>query len=298
MNLLQIVFCVLTATLIVYSSLINLLEPRLPQFLSRVFRYGKFAVPGKSVFAVEVPKAWFKHFYILAVVEYICFMGLLSLVYFAGMAVPPQINSILNTLCGPDRIARCGKHNVYLAACLLTTQVFRRFYDTQKVSVFGEQSKMNLSHYVVGHLHYLGTILAVLCEAPEFAYTSESHKQLNLITTSISDKISVLIFLCAWKHQHILGNLRKNEDGDVVSNGYKIPQGDWFKYLSCPPHQTAEIIMYSCVTWILWYNVSWFFIFTWVLVNQVETILLSHWWYKEKFDDFPKERKALIPFLY
>ncbi|ENN78916.1 hypothetical protein YQE_04629, partial [Dendroctonus ponderosae] len=146
-----------------------------------------------------------------------------------------------------------GKHNVYLAACLLTTQVFRRFYDTQKVSVFGEQSKMNLSHYVVGHLHYLGTILAVLCEAPEFAYTS----------------------------------------GDVVSNGYKIPQGDWFKYLSCPPHQTAEIIMYSCVTWILWYNVSWFFIFTWVLV---ETILLSHWWYKEKIDDFPKERKLSYHF--
>ncbi|KAH1019646.1 hypothetical protein HUJ04_009436 [Dendroctonus ponderosae] len=95
-----------------------------------------------------------------------------------------------------------------------------------------------------------------------------------------------------WDHSLFIYPLQ----GDVVSNGYKIPQGDWFKYLSCPPHQTAEIIMYSCVTWILWYNVSWFFIFTWVLVNQVETILLSHWWYKEKIDDFPKERKLSYHF--
>ncbi|VEN50888.1 unnamed protein product [Callosobruchus maculatus] len=56
--------------------------------------------------------------------------------------------------------------------------------------------------------------------------------------------------------------------------------------------------MYTCLTILLWYNITWFFVFAWVIINQVETILLSHWWYKKTFRDFPAQRRALIPYLY
>lgn len=103
--------------------------------------------------------------------------------------------------------------------------------------------------------------------------------------------------------------------GNIVTDGHQLPQGDWFNVLSSP-HQTAEIIMYLSLTILLWHNITWFFVFTWVLSNQVRqffeifrvtptvyifqvlTILLSHWWYQSTFENFPKTRKALIPFVF
>lgn len=60
---------------------------------------------------------------------------------------------------------------VYLACGLLTLQCYRRMYDTHFVSIFGKNSRMNLSHYLVGFIHYTGVFLAILAEAPLFAIT-------------------------------------------------------------------------------------------------------------------------------
>lgn len=56
--------------------------------------------------------------------------------------------------------------------------------------------------------------------------------------------------------------------GKVVTSAHKIPKGDWFEYISSP-HITAEILMYLSITLILWRNITWRFIFGWVLSNQV-----------------------------
>lgn len=58
--------------------------------------------------------------------------------------------------------------SVLLAVSLLTIQCTRRFYDTHFVSVFGKNSRMDLSHYIIGLIHYPGAFLAILCEAPMF----------------------------------------------------------------------------------------------------------------------------------
>lgn len=55
-----------------------------------------------------------------------------------------------------------------LAVGLFTIQCTRRFYDTHFLSVFGKNSRMDLSHYIVGLIHYPGVFLAILCEAPAF----------------------------------------------------------------------------------------------------------------------------------
>lgn len=51
-------------------------------------------------------------------------------------------------------------------------QVFRRFYDTHFVTIFGKNAKINIVQYFVGLVHYPGSVLAIICEAPKFANMS------------------------------------------------------------------------------------------------------------------------------
>lgn len=304
MNYVQLAFCFMATTIIIFSSLINCLEQKLPCVLSQAFRYGKFSAKGrKSKFNIEVPKSWFKHFYVVAFVIYTYVLWLVTTVYILEWTVPKYVLNFLDLVCGTERISQTGKNKIFIAILLMTLQVYRRFYETLRISVFGDKAKINLSHYLVGMFHYPGSALAILSEAALFAETPPhfAEEPFILFHMSLCDKLAIVLFLVAWKHQYtcnkILANLRKNKNGEVVSNNYEVPQGDWFEYLSAP-HQTAEIIMYTCIMWILWNNITWFFVFAWVLSNQIETILLTHWWYQEKFEEFPQKRKALIPFLY
>jgi 3-oxo-5-alpha-steroid 4-dehydrogenase 1 len=76
---------------------------------------------------------------------------------------------------------------------------------------------------------------------------------------------------------------------------YLKPQGWLFSYISCP-HYFGEII-----EWMGWALLTWslpgfaFFVFT--FANLFPRGVKSHRWYMEKFDDYPVERKAVIPFV-
>lgn len=41
----------------------------------------------------------------------------------------------------------------------------------------------------------------------------------------------------------------------------------------------------------------WTFVFVWTAVNLVPRALAHHRWYREHFEDYPRQRKALIPFV-
>ncbi len=115
---------------------------------------------------------------------------------------------------------------------------------------------------------------------------------------------AVAVFLYAWYHQFvahkILAALRleptaKSEGNPLTT--YRIPRGDWFNYVSCP-HYLAEILMYASLAAILgWQNTTGLVIFAWVFMNQVVSALMSHFWYQDKFDDYPRSRKAIFPRL-
>ena len=75
--------------------------------------------------------------------------------------------------------------------------------------------------------------------------------------------------------------------------GYHIPDSFLYKYLSAPNY-FGEII-----EWIGWAILTWsisgvVFVF-WVIANLFPRAIANHNWYKEKFDDYPKNRKAIIP---
>ncbi|XP_018336693.1 polyprenol reductase isoform X2 [Agrilus planipennis] len=208
-----------------------------------------------------------------------------------------------------SEIIRCGSRSskncitptsTLLAMFLLTLQCLRRVYETHFVSVFGINSRMNLAHYCIGYIHYTGCILCILSSAPKFGQHAYRYPLIQLTDLSFFDIIATLLFFWAWFHQYkttvILGNLRKNERGEVITQKHRLPEGDWFNYVASP-HLLAEILMYISLTMILWQNTSWLFISAWVLVNQIQTALLSFWWYKSTFPSFPENRKAIIPFI-
>lgn len=123
---------------------------------------------------------------------------------------------------------------VYIALALMSMQVCRRFYDTHFVSVYGKNVTINLPQYFIGLIHYPGTALAIICEAPKFTIAGEiitcieyfvkqvfsvpnisSH--LKWSDLSHFDFVACIIFIWAWWHQHtttkILADLRKNKKG-------------------------------------------------------------------------------------
>lgn len=282
----------------------NSFEKYLPDFIKRSFRYGKFASDAKVDFVKksEVPKSWFKHFYVSSSIISITVLHYVVNVYIFGNFPPKWLRWFLDENFGIYRFATVSPACVLLATVLITLQCLRRFYDTHFISIFAKNSRINFSHYFIGHAHYYGAILTIISEAPLFATSRKDEEILRWEDLNKLDLIASVIFLWAWYHQHkctvILANLRKNDKGKIVTQEHKLPRGDWFEYVSAP-HLLAEKLMYISLTVILWGNMTWFFVLAWVLSNQVETALLNHWWYQEKFGDkYPENRRAVIPFIY
>ncbi|EIE24953.1 hypothetical protein COCSUDRAFT_83645, partial [Coccomyxa subellipsoidea C-169] len=89
---------------------------------------------------------------------------------------------------------------------------------------------------------------------------------------------------------HILRNLR--QPGET---GYKIPRGGAFEWVS-GANYLGEIIEwggYAAAAWSL--PAAAFAIFT--LCNIGPRAWQHHQWYRKRFHDYPRNRKALIPFV-
>lgn len=88
----------------------------------------------------------------------------------------------------------------------------------------------------------------------------------------------------------VLINLRKPGE-----TGYKIPKGGLYEYVTCPNY------LGEMLEWIGWAILTWslaglaFAIYT--AANLAPRAVTNHRWYHEKFDDYPKKRRAVIPFL-
>ena len=78
-------------------------------------------------------------------------------------------------------------------------------------------------------------------------------------------------------------------------SGYKIPRGRLYELISCPNY-LGEIIQWTGFAIATWSLSGWAFaIYT--AANVGPRALAHHRWYQEKFDDYPRNRKALIPYV-
>ncbi len=78
--------------------------------------------------------------------------------------------------------------------------------------------------------------------------------------------------------------------------GYQIPRGWLFEYVSCPNHfgEIVEWTGYAIIGW----NLPALSFAVWTFANLVPRTLNHHEWYSEKFEDYPQNRKAVIPYLW
>ena len=76
---------------------------------------------------------------------------------------------------------------------------------------------------------------------------------------------------------------------------YVIPRGWLFEKISCPNHfgEMIEWMGFAILTWSL--PAVAFFI--WTAANLIPRAMAHHKWYRDKFVDYPKSRKAIIPYF-
>lgn len=90
-------------------------------------------------------------------------------------------------------------------------------------------------------------------------------------------------------HHKLLADLRKN------SLDYFIPKGGGFEYVICP-HYLFEIVTWLGIALLSRHLAAWLilaFIIAYLSARSLRTLK----WYHEKFSDFPKDRKAILPFI-
>lgn len=78
-------------------------------------------------------------------------------------------------------------------------------------------------------------------------------------------------------------------------NGYKIPYGGMFKYVSCPNY-LGEMIEWTGFALLSWNFASLAFA-VWTYANLIPRALNHHKWYRSYFKDYPEKRKAVFPFI-
>ncbi|XP_014278777.1 polyprenol reductase isoform X1 [Halyomorpha halys] len=298
LNYIKIIFLLLAATHFLLGIFVNWFEKNLPSHVIIMYKYGKLNGKKQSFTPDYVPKSWFRHFYVFASIFSMVSFLLLFLTYFNYIyGLNEDLRIILSFFGGSQIKPTVSADASFIAMGLMAIHCCRRFYETHFVSVFSD-AKMNIGVYFVGHFHYFGAILAILCEAPGILNRGD-FEAMNY-DFSLRQILGVIVFLWANKTQFdsavILGQLRKNEKGKISSTKHYIPRGKYFELVSCP-HLMCEVVIYLCLWAILWGNTNWPYVTLWVIANQIECGLLSHWWYKETFKNYPKERKAIIPYI-
>ncbi|KAM3388682.1 hypothetical protein ACQJBY_011055 [Aegilops geniculata] len=288
----------------------RLLHSLLAAFSSR----GKTVRPSSSSSSSKakftVPQKYFLHFYVVGVA--VTTSLLLAICFYAYMKMTPLLpepssySTIASHLIGSNSfsfgsvLSRTMEHKyrvwrTVFVLLLMEIQVLRRLYETENVFHYSPSARMHIVGYLTGLFYYTAAPLSLasscLPEAIDFIrgqivefIVKGRARMPDLVIDSPSllkpllklgwcQWIGAIIFVWGSLHQirchAILGSLRENKDSDE----YVIPCGDWFSRVSCP-HYLAELI-----------------------TNLSFAAVQTHRWYLQKFEDYPRSRYAIIPFV-
>ncbi|CAN0890839.1 Polyprenol reductase 1 [Linum grandiflorum] len=252
-------------------------------------------------YKLTVPQRFFCHFYVAGVVWTTV---LLSATWIYASNTEPADES-----------------HLWLSVLLLVfmeAQVLRRLFETMYVFKYSPSARMHIAAYLTGFFFYTAAPLS-LCgpyASEAFKYGAEHvvnwssfevkgfqvdwWELLNpLLKLGWLQWTAAAIFLWGWIHQlrchAILGSLRSR--GKKMDE-YVIPCGDWFELVSCP-HYLAEIVIYAAyVVATGGTHLTIWLIFGFVVANLAIAAGETHRWYLRKFDTYPRNRFAIIPFVY
>lgn len=281
-----------------------------PRVIETLFRFGKTSelmttrtssLLSEIIERTHVPKRWFTHFYICASL-YFTFLTAMVFSGYYYLSVPTWFITYLDCVAGSKRKAIQEPVAVIIAQTLIWCQACRRAYECVCVSVYSP-GKIAVLHYFAGISFYYALGTSLVAFAPGFTKEGFHRNEFENMSWEWYQLFGAVLYFWAAAHQFrcsiILANLRKDKSGKVVSSQHKIPEGDWFCYVSCP-HFLAEILVYIAVNIVLKFsNYLVILALTFTVLNQAFSAILNHQWYLDKFKDaYPKNRKAIFPFIF
>jgi protein-S-isoprenylcysteine O-methyltransferase Ste14 len=78
--------------------------------------------------------------------------------------------------------------------------------------------------------------------------------------------------------------------------GYRVPQGGLYRFVSCPNY-LGELVEWVGWTIATWSSAGAVFAF-YTAANLAPRAMSNHRWYLDRFPDYPRERRALIPWVW
>ena len=154
----------------------------------------------------------------------------------------------------------------------------------------GEAKRMTLTVVIMGL--FFNTVNAYLNGRYIFTFSSGySNEWLLDIRFIVGVLLFVLGFIMNRQADNTLRQLRQPGE-----SGYKIPYGDFYRWISCPNY-FGEILI-----WVGWAVATWSLaglaFAAWTAANLAPHARSNHAWYRKQFADYPVSRKALIPKLW
>jgi len=95
---------------------------------------------------------------------------------------------------------------------------------------------------------------------------------------------------------HVVRNLRSREEVERGIKTYRIPRGGLFEYVSNPSY-FSEIVFWIGFAVFTW-SLAGVYILAISIANLIPRAVSTHAWYREKFADYPTQRKILIPYIW
>ncbi|CAA6673482.1 unnamed protein product [Spirodela intermedia] len=204
---------------------------------------------------------------------------------------------------------------------LMEAQVIRRLYESFFVFKYDSSARMHVLGYLTGLVFYVAEPVSLCCsfalEALTYTGTQISEYAVKgwqgipeaefdlwdymmpLTNVGWLQWIGAVIFfwvgsISSTVTKFWLGSLRKQRRADE----YLIPHGDWFEVASCG-HYLAEIVMYLGIVLVSsGTDLTLWLLLAFVVANLVFAAAETHQWYLQKFDNYPRTRRVIIPLLY
>ena len=152
------------------------------------------------------------------------------------------------------------------------------------------KTKLKKMPLIIAILAFLFNVINGLVNGIYFSSMRYDYSISWLSTPEFVIGISLFVigFYINNKSDSYLISLRKDNE-----KGYVIPKRGFFKYVSCPNFfgEILEWLGFAIMTW----SVAGLAFFLWTFFNLVPRSLSHHKWYKKKFPEYPKERKAVFP---
>ncbi len=94
----------------------------------------------------------------------------------------------------------------------------------------------------------------------------------------------------------IVRNLRSKQEVEDGIKRYRIPRGGLFEYVSNPSY-LSELVFWAGFALFTW-SLAGVYILAISMANLIPRARATDQWYRERFDDYPQERKILIPCIW